>query len=153
MNLITYFFHDKVNHNDTLCELINIAYLIKVLVCVCVCKLFVRSTAGGLIERAFRWWARCQYFCAHCELVRGKLSDWQLNRHQAQVSCQKCVLSLAKGWLVSLYLTLWPKECLLAIPSAPSWWVQDDSAVQRNSFPWTASFLFIIHKSTWAVKL
>lgn len=70
--LITNFLHDKVNHYDRLCELIIVAYLIKVSVYVCVFKLLVRSTAGGLIERVFRWWARCQYFCAHCELVRGK---------------------------------------------------------------------------------
>lgn len=43
---------DKVNHDGRLCELISIAYLIKVSgwrVHVCACKSFVRSTAGGLI--------------------------------------------------------------------------------------------------------
>lgn len=44
--MITNFLSDKVNHCGRLRELINIAYLIKALLCICVCESFVRGAAG-----------------------------------------------------------------------------------------------------------
>lgn len=56
-----------------------------------------------------------------CALWAGgeKQSFWQLNCRKTQVLCQKFGPSPAKGWLASLYLTLWPKEWvfILSVPS------------------------------------